>query len=432
MTANFYKEFEDRYRGSRELIKSRLQVYLPFVEQLKVLYEPAMAIDLGCGRGEWLELLSETGVAALGVDIDDGMLSACRAANLPVQTGEAIPYLQSLADESQAVVSGFHIAEHIPFADLQVLVQEALRVLKPAGLLILETPNPENIVVGTSSFYVDPTHQRPIPPQLLTFLPEFYGFVRTKVLRLQESSHASPSEENLGLFDVFYGVSPDYAIVAQKNASPEILLSFAACFAKENGVSLDMVSKGYDTQIQGQLNQLKDITEQARMQAGLAEDYAKKTDAKAEQMLVLMQQADARTLEAIDKMNAIYASRSWQMTAPLRWVSFQWQLLRQYGLTVRLKALLKKCAIPVAKYGIGFLSSRPELRQFCMAILRKIGLYAVLRSYYLRAYAGGAYLGNAGRYKQGGNSPEMLQLSPRSQRVYSVLKDAVEKQQGEK
>jgi hypothetical protein len=67
-----------------------------------------------------------------------------------------------------------------------------------------------------------------------------------------------------------------------------------------------------------------------------------------------------------------------------------------------------------------------------MAILRKIGLYAVLRRYYLRAYAGGSYLGNAGRYKQSGDSPEMLQLSPCSQRVYSVLKDAVEKQQGEK
>lgn len=82
-----------------------------------------------------------------------------------------------------------HIVEHIPFEDIQTLVQEAFRVLTPAGLLILETPNPENIQVATSGFYIDPTHTRPIPSQLLSFLPEYYGFKRTKILRLQEENN---------------------------------------------------------------------------------------------------------------------------------------------------------------------------------------------------------------------------------------------------
>jgi O-antigen chain-terminating methyltransferase len=171
MTNDFYRAFEDRHRGTRELIKSRLQVYVPFVEPLRSIYEDCKAVDLGCGRGEWLEILRENGFDAMGVDLDDGMLAACEDLGLPAERGEAIAHLRTIPDESLTVVSGFHIAEHIAFADLQILVQEALRVLRPAGLLILETPNPENIVVGTAGFYIDPTHQRPLPPLLLSFLP---------------------------------------------------------------------------------------------------------------------------------------------------------------------------------------------------------------------------------------------------------------------
>ncbi|MGE9641913.1 class I SAM-dependent methyltransferase, partial [Escherichia coli] len=78
------------------------------------------------------------------------------------------------------------MVEHIGFANVQLLIEESFRVLKPGGLLILETPNPENIVVASSSFYLDPTHTQPIPNQLLAFLTEYTGFNRTKILRLQE------------------------------------------------------------------------------------------------------------------------------------------------------------------------------------------------------------------------------------------------------
>ena len=186
MSDRFYRAFEDRFRGSRELIKSRLRVYLPFIEPLTSIYGTCKAVDLGCGRGEWLELLVESGFEATGVDSDEGMLAACAERALPAERGDAISHLRRLPDNTIAVVSGFHVAEHLSFADLQTLVQEAVRVLKPAGLLILETPNPENLMVGTSGFYCDPTHHRPIPPTLLSFLAEFFGFARLKVLRLQE------------------------------------------------------------------------------------------------------------------------------------------------------------------------------------------------------------------------------------------------------
>src|SRR5215207_8650560 len=182
MNSGFYRAFEDQYRGSRELIKSRLEVYLPFLTALKDVFGRYKALDVGCGRGEWLELLTELGIDAHGIDLDDNMLEACRELGLSVETGEAVSYIKSLPSKSLALVSGFHFAEHIPFTDLQIFVQEALRVLRPAGLLILETPNPENIIVGASDFYLDPTHNHPIPPKLLAFLPEYYGFYRTKIL----------------------------------------------------------------------------------------------------------------------------------------------------------------------------------------------------------------------------------------------------------
>lgn len=247
MSESFYRAFEERLRGSRELIKSRLRVYLPFVEPLIGLHSDAQAVDLGCGRGEWLELLKEAGFSAQGVDLDEGMLAACRDLGLEVQTRDAVGFLKELPSVSQVIVSGFHIAEHISFSDLQTLVQEALRVLKPGGLLILETPNPENILVGSSSFYLDPTHQRPIPSQLLSFLPEHYGFERVKLVRLQESSELASKVPTL--LDVLNGVSPDYAVVAQKGAAPEQMKLFQMAFEKNYGQTLETLVQRYEERI---------------------------------------------------------------------------------------------------------------------------------------------------------------------------------------
>ena len=88
----------------------------------------------------------------------------------------------------------------------------------PGGLLIMETPNPENIVVATRNFYLDPTHQRPIPPMLLAFVAEYAGFARVKTLRLQESKELV-NKGDVSLQDVFAGASPDYAVVAQKTCT---------------------------------------------------------------------------------------------------------------------------------------------------------------------------------------------------------------------
>lgn len=246
---SFYKAFEDQHRGSRELIKSRLEVYLPFIKKVQEALPNTGALDLGCGRGEWLELLKDHQFTASGIDQDDGMLSACRSRGLNVQTGDAITHLKSLPNDSLSIVSGFHIAEHLSLDDLQTLIKEALRILKPAGLLILEAPNTENLVVGTSSFYLDPTHQRPLPSSLLSFLAGHYGFIRAKVLGLQESSNLTAPETNVSLFAVLSGVSPDYAVIAQKSGNAMVMSDFDELFNMKYGITLEDLAVRYQKQI---------------------------------------------------------------------------------------------------------------------------------------------------------------------------------------
>ena len=265
-----YKAFEDLHRGSRELIKSRLGVYLPFIEVVKSIYPPAAsssttneaieAIDLGCGRGEWLELLKEQGVNAEGIDLNDDMLSACRAQGLKVATGDAVAYLQSLPNNSRSLISGFHIAEHLSLDDLKILVEESLRVLKPAGLLILEAPNTENLVVGTSSFYLDPTHQRPLPSQLLTFLTDYFGFARSKLLRLQEPALLRDELTPVSLFNVLSAVSPDYAVIAQKQGDANVLARFDTLFNQDYGLSLAILASRYQAHLNDVERQVQFLT----------------------------------------------------------------------------------------------------------------------------------------------------------------------------
>jgi len=254
---NFYRAFEDRHRGGRELIKSRLAAYLPFLAPLSSLSVPPTALDLGCGRGEWLELLGEHGFSAHGVDLDDGMLAACRERGLDVATRDALSALRAAPDASLALVSAFHLVEHIPFGDVHALVAEALRVLRPGGLLILETPNPENLVVGASNFYTDPSHLRPIPPLLLDFAVEFAGFARHKIVRLQEAP-ALHTQESIELINVLNGVSPDYSVVAQKSAELSVTAAFDAAFATAFGLDLAELAQRYQVQAVRRDSELRD------------------------------------------------------------------------------------------------------------------------------------------------------------------------------
>ncbi len=247
MSESFYRAFEDRYRGARDVIKARLKAYEPFLTPLFTLYPGSAALDLGCGRGEWLELLGEIGFAARGVDLDEGMLEACRERGLDTELTDALSALRAQPDASLALVSAFHLVEHIAFDQVQQLIAESLRVLRPGGLLIMETPNAENLVVGASSFYMDPSHIKPIPSPLLGFVVDHSGFGRHALMRLQEN-RALYNDGPIGLIDVLDGVSPDYAIVGQAGAPDDVLAPFENAFATHYGISLADLAQRFEKQ----------------------------------------------------------------------------------------------------------------------------------------------------------------------------------------
>jgi len=288
---DFYRAFEDYYRGSRALIKSRLAVYLPFIQPLKKFYVNCPSIDLGCGRGEWLELMQENEIDVQGVDLDQGMLEVARTRGLNVHHGDIIQYIKSLASDSQMLVSGFHLVEHLQFDTLQILIQESYRVLKSGGLLIFETPNAENITVGTEKFYLDPTHYKPIPSQLLSFIVGYSGFKIIKVLRLQEPAGLT-DEGALTLLSVLNGVSPDYAVVAQKGGASDVELATMSAFDADYGLSLEYLANNYDKQIKIKIQQAYAKAQQAEIKAQQAEIKAQQAEIKAQQAEIKAQQAE--------------------------------------------------------------------------------------------------------------------------------------------
>ena len=242
----FYKSFEDKFRGHRSEIKKRLLAYEPFLQILKQNNEKPAAVDLGCGRGEWLEILKQNGFTARGCDVSEEMLKECEKNALEAKKQGAIEFLSELEDSSLALVSAFQLVEHLEFSELCELIKQARRVLKDGGILILETPNPENLRVATLNFYLDATHVKPIPPMLLEYLCEFEGFNNTFMMRLNSNLSFSEDLENqnVTLRDVLSSVGLDYAILGLKNGDEKTREAFLK--AAKSGYSFEELADRFD------------------------------------------------------------------------------------------------------------------------------------------------------------------------------------------
>lgn len=240
---DFYRAFEERFRGTRESVKEKLKIYLPLVTKID---KSKKIVDLGCGRGEWLDLLSKNGYKDLiGVDRDENMVE--KSDNYEIIIDSALGFLQKAQENSIGLISSFHMIEHIEFNELIELIREAFRVLDNNGILLVESPNPENLKVSSESFYLDPTHKRALPMELVKFAFEYFGF-EARVLRV---NHKEIKNSIKALLE---GVSPDYAVVGFKDKSM-IDESFF-----EGGVSLDLMESIFDERIDKieiELNDLK-------------------------------------------------------------------------------------------------------------------------------------------------------------------------------
>ncbi|RFU21762.1 class I SAM-dependent methyltransferase [Geodermatophilus marinus] len=172
-----YVGFERRFRGDPEVINAVLHD-----RYAAVLREHQPVVDIGCGRGELLELLAREGVEVVGVEPDPGMADEARARGLEVHQVLAHEYFATVPDDSLGAVISTHVVEHLPLDVLVDFLETSARKLRPGGVFIAETPNPATLVVLGSHFIMDPTHEWPLHPDLLRFLSESAGFreVRTE------------------------------------------------------------------------------------------------------------------------------------------------------------------------------------------------------------------------------------------------------------
>lgn len=216
-----YVTFEDKFRGVRAEIKERLAVYLPMVEAVGGATSQKPLLDIGSGRGEWLELLKDQGLVARGVDLNESLAAQCRERGLEVELRDAVSYLRSLPEASLGAITGFHIIEHLPMEVQLELYGECVRVLKSGGIAIFETPNPQNLLVGACNFYADPTHKRPLYPETQKFFLEYRGFSKVELKYLHPHDVGARLPENeapelAGRLNDLLSCARDYAIIGYK------------------------------------------------------------------------------------------------------------------------------------------------------------------------------------------------------------------------
>jgi len=213
-----YRALHDQFRGAPEMIREQLRIYLPLIRAAQVQTPPLSVLDLGCGRGEWLELLREENCTARGVDLNPAMVAQCQQRGLQVVEAEALEYLQGQPDASLGAITAFHLIEHLPFPELVELLDEAVRVLQPGGVAIFETPNPENVLVGSCKFYNDPTHETPLPSAVVKFVAESRGLSEVEVMFLHPSPEALPPDGSalLERFNALLYGPQDYAVVGRR------------------------------------------------------------------------------------------------------------------------------------------------------------------------------------------------------------------------
>ncbi len=218
-----YVGFEDRFRGSQEEIRARLEAYLPLFDGA------ADVLDVGCGRGEFLELLRAHGISGRGLDLNHEMVEVCRAKGLQADAGDALGHLRSLEDASVGGLIAAQVVEHLEPDYLLDLLEQAYHKLRPGATIVLETINPACWFAFFSSYIRDITHVRPLHPDTLSYLLTANGFQEVAVRfsapypdrdKLRHAPGEGPTEEalnaNVDKLNSLLFTHLDYAAIGRK------------------------------------------------------------------------------------------------------------------------------------------------------------------------------------------------------------------------
>jgi O-antigen chain-terminating methyltransferase len=206
-----FLKFAEKFRGSEEHVKAGQRFYVDrFRGRSNVL-------DLGCGRGEFLELMREAGVGARGIEQSAELAALCRRKGLEAESADLFAHLSGLPEQSLDGIFCSQVVEHLAPAAVPELVRLAHAKLAPGGLLAVETPNPECLAIFATHFYLDPTHTRPLPPPLLAFYLEECGFGRLETHRFSPAWESMPELESMAepVRKLLFG-GMDYAVLGYR------------------------------------------------------------------------------------------------------------------------------------------------------------------------------------------------------------------------
>ena len=217
-----YSDFEQRFRGDEAQVKEKLKQYLPVFSAVNRI------LDIGCGRGEFIELLREQGKQAEGIDNSGSMLRVAEEKGLPCTAGDALAFLKQQQAGSWGGIFSAQVIEHLEPAYLRDMVIEAYRVLAGNSPILLETVNPLSLFALSNIYFLDVTHQKPLHPEFMRYLLESTGFsdvtiIYPEELRQEQLEGIAPENHlarefntNVDKLNKLLYASPVYAVTGVK------------------------------------------------------------------------------------------------------------------------------------------------------------------------------------------------------------------------
>ncbi len=193
-----------------DIVKEKQKCYIPFIKKINTADMPPNTswLDIGCGRGEFLNILNRENIKSLGVEINLIEYNELIRRGFSAYNDDAVSFLKK-TEEKFMGISALQVVEHLEDAYLHNVIELAFLKIQGGGLIILETVNPYSFV-GLANFYMDETHKKPIPPYRLAFLLEWYGFKNVKIL------YSALLPENFRNIDPKYNYQ-DYAVIGEKS-----------------------------------------------------------------------------------------------------------------------------------------------------------------------------------------------------------------------
>ena len=211
VTSIDWLRFSERFRGGEERVRAMQSMYVEkFAGARNVL-------DIGCGRGEFLEAARDAGIGARGIDLNEESIALCRGKGLEAEMADLFTFLPAIADSSLGGVYSAQVIEHIAPERLPDMIRLLAAKTATGAVVAFETPNPECLAIFASHFYIDPTHTRPVPSSLLAFYLEEAGFGHIELRQLEPAIESWPELGELppAVRERFFG-GLDYALFARK------------------------------------------------------------------------------------------------------------------------------------------------------------------------------------------------------------------------